>query len=96
MSLKTFFPKLSFPNLSFPNLSFNFRFPNLRYEMPVEKNWGKKSKEEGGERRRDGDSSGDKVWVIFSYNRIRRGQDNDQTASNDDSPSSLGDDVVES
>jgi len=70
--------------------------PVCRYEMPVEKNWGKKSEEEGGERRRDGGGSGDEVWVSFSYNRIRRGQDNDQTASNDDSPSSLGDDAVES
>lgn len=73
--------------------------PVCRYEMPVENNFGRKSEEEeGGERRRDG---GDEVWVSFSYNRIRRGQDHDQAASsNDDSPSSHGDDddddVVES
>ncbi|WVZ12646.1 hypothetical protein V8G54_017176 [Vigna mungo] len=68
--------------------------PVCRYEMPVEKNCAMKSEEEGGERRRD---SGDEVWVSFSYNRIRRGQDHDQAASsNDDSRSSPGDDVVES
>ncbi|KAG2376831.1 hypothetical protein LR48_Vigan06g107200 [Vigna angularis] len=68
--------------------------PVCRYEMPVEKNCVMKSEEEGGERRRDG---GDEVWVSFSYNRIRRGQDHDQAASsNDDSRSSPEDDAAES
>ncbi|XP_061366335.1 E3 ubiquitin-protein ligase MPSR1-like [Gastrolobium bilobum] len=59
--------------------------PVCRYEMPVdEKDVGKKSDEEGGERRR----VGGEVWVSFSFNRDRRSQDPNQDTSDDSSDSS--------
>ncbi|OIW16855.1 hypothetical protein TanjilG_31256 [Lupinus angustifolius] len=61
--------------------------PVCRYEMPVEeKDGGRKSEEERGERRRIG---GGEVWVSFSVNRgSRRSQDANQAPSRDSSDNS--------